>query len=286
MGNADPCAQTFPNLSCLQLLDNDIRSLKQLERLRPILRGLASLRLGKNPVTQNASATALRAWVAAQSPGLRLVLPASDPGDEGQKRAAKHPTTTTTGRSAQPDGGTHGPPPPPTARRPHTPPGGSEHDTGPCSGGGGHHSGENSTLASSLMLSSSHTVSTLVGTSTGDIRDGGGAVDGGDFPAAGVVPTKTTQVDAAFERLAQARNRAATSSWGAVALARLTAAGNRAGRSAAQGGGGEAARDSAGAWAASSKGAKLACNGMVCAANGRESIRLLLFSLAFPCHSI
>eukprot|EP00903_Cladosiphon_okamuranus_P021119 g19400.t1 len=255
-------AQTFPYLSCLQLLDNDIRSLKQIERLRPLLRGLASLHLGKNPVTKNASAIALRAWVAAQSRGLLLDLPANDIGDEGQKRVAKHPANITPGRATQPGGGTHAPPPPPTAQRPIPPPGGGEHDTGHRRGEVEHHSGESGTVEPSSPSSPSRTVSMPVATATGDVRDGCGAVDCGDFLAAGT-SQMTSQVAVAFERLAQARNRAATSSWGAVALARLTAAENRTGRSVVHGGRGEVARDSAGAWAASSRGAKLACNGMV-----------------------
>lgn len=104
---------------------------------------------------------------------------------------------------------------------------------------------------------------------TGDVNRGGGsgAVGGYgcDSPAGGAALTRPAE--AAFERLAQARNRAAASSWGAVALARLTTAENRPGRGVGvvHGGGGEAAWDSAGAWAASGRGAKLACNGMVCA---------------------
>lgn len=266
-------AQTFPNLSCVHLLDNDIRSLKQFEGLRPILRGLASLHLGKNPLSKNTSTAALRAWVRAQSPGLRLVLPDDDLVGGGQKSGPRHPSTSP-GRSAQPVGtGHHGPPLPPTAQRPHPPPGGGERNTGPPCGGSGREEnagGRGTVDPPSVGLSAS------AGTAPGDAGWGGG-VDGRGFPA-GVAPT--TRVDAAFERLAQARSRAASSSWGAVALARLTAAENRVG--VAHGVGGAATRDSAGAWAASGRGAQLACNGMVCVLrSGRDKQSSLVKFSAF-----
>lgn len=243
-------------------MDNDIRSLKQLERLRPLLRGLASLRLGKNPLAKTASAAALRAWVAAQSPGLCLVLPADDFVDGEQRSGAKH-ANSGPGQPAQPVGAARGPPPPPTAQGPHPPPGSiGDNKTGPRGGGGkGVGLGEsNGAVESASPPSSSHVVPNSAGTATpGDGNRGGGALNG-CHPLDRASPH--TPADAAFERLAQARNRAASSSWGAVALARLTAAENRPGRGAAHGGG-EVARDSAGAWAASGRGAKLACNGMV-----------------------
>ncbi|CAM9871184.1 unnamed protein product, partial [Choristocarpus tenellus] len=66
-------AQTFPNLSTLRLLDNDIRTLSQLERLGPILKHLKSLFLGDaNPLVHLVSPPALGAWVHTQ--GCRLVL--------------------------------------------------------------------------------------------------------------------------------------------------------------------------------------------------------------------
>lgn len=55
--------QTFPNLTSLQLLDNDLRTLQQLERLDPITSNLKGLYLGKNPLLQNASKAALAAWL-------------------------------------------------------------------------------------------------------------------------------------------------------------------------------------------------------------------------------
>ena len=261
--------QTFPNLSCLQLLDNDIRSLKQLERLRPILRGLTALQLGKNPVAKTASPAALQAWVGAQSPGLRLHN--HHPPGGAAVAQASHPQ-------------------PASRQRPRLPPPGSgDNDAllpaalggggaGDRPRGGGESGGGPGGALSEEIGSGDRTVGGRLDGAAPSAWEAGRSTGGGGRDLLGdrAVATKTP-ADAAFERLAQARSRAATSSWGAVALARLKTAESRAGGGGGGGHGGgggggggslregEPAKDSASAWSASARGAKLACNGMVSA---------------------
>lgn len=82
------------------MLDNDIRSLKQLERLQPLLRsGLHALHLGrKNPLTKNVSEVALRAWVRSQGCGPTGHLSLEIPPSTARGEEKRDPTNGRGGR--------------------------------------------------------------------------------------------------------------------------------------------------------------------------------------------
>ncbi|CAM9532429.1 unnamed protein product [Ectocarpus fasciculatus] len=305
-------SQTFPNLSCLQLLDNDIRSLRQLERLRPMLTNLTALHLGKNPVTRNASEAALRAWVKGQGPRVRLVSQGHRSagngrnvctGDRRRHTQQQHCPLTNSSASQQQSPPstttTQAPPSLPAAPTPHPPCGISTHSAKPFGGEVGVSSRNSNGYekggekATTRFLEQGEAGDTAFAAtqdqqvqSTEDNNPGSGGImeqptrsasEGPSDPAgrsghtaanelnstassaalarvdyAGRDPLAST--DTAFERLAEARSRAASSSWGAIALA---------GSNTASHVGDDPDGVNGMAWASSARGAKLACNGMV-----------------------
>ncbi|CBJ27201.1 Hypothetical leucine rich repeat protein [Ectocarpus siliculosus] len=313
---ASTIAQTFPNLSCLQLLDNDIRSLRQLERLRPMLTNLTALHLGKNPVTRNASEAALRAWVKGQGPCVSLVSPGHGPASDGRsictgdrrqytQQQQQHCPLTNASASQQQYSPpstptTQATPPLPAAPTPHPPCGTGSNNAKPLGGSdvgvpsrnsNGHEKGcEKTTIR---ILERGEAGNTVIAArkdkqmqSNGDNKPGSGGIieqstrsaserqsgptvrsqhtavneSNNTAASAALVRVECTDrdplvsTDAAFERLAEARSRAASSSWGAIALA---------GSSTASHLGDDPDGVNGMAWASSARGAKLACNGMV-----------------------
>ncbi|CAM9550777.1 unnamed protein product, partial [Ectocarpus sp. 13 AM-2016] len=312
---ASTIAQTFPNLTCLQLLDNDIRSLRQLERLRPMLTNLTALHLGKNPVTRNASEAALRAWVKGQGPCVSLVTPGHGPASDERNvctldrrlhtQQQQHCPLTNASASQQHSfptstPTTQAPPPLPAAPTPHPPYGTGTNNAKPLGDGdvgvhsrhsNGHEKGCDKTTIG--VLEQGEAGNTIIAEkqdkqnqSNGDNMPGSGdiveqstrsasewqsgptvrsehtAVNESNNTAASAAlvridcadPDPLASTDAAFERLAEARSRAVSSSWGAIALAGSSTASH-------------VSDDPDGvydmAWASSARGAKLACNGMV-----------------------
>ncbi|CAB1097233.1 unnamed protein product [Ectocarpus sp. CCAP 1310/34] len=312
---ASTIAQTFPNLSCLQLLDNDIRSLRQLEHLRPMLTNLTALYLGKNPVTRSASEAALRAWVKGQGPCVSLVSPGHGPASDGrnvctgdrrlhtQQQQQSPLTNAFAGQqhSSPPSTPTtQAAPPLPAAPTPHPPCGTGTNNVKPLGGGdmgvpsrhsNGHENGcEKTTIR---VLEQGEAGNTVIAarqdkkmqcngdnmpgfediveqsTRSASERQSGPTVrsehtavnESNNTPASAALvridctdrdPLAST--DAAFERLAEARSRAASSSWGAIALAGSSTASHVSDDP-------DGVNDMA--WASSARGAKLACNGMV-----------------------
>ncbi|CAM9322367.1 unnamed protein product [Ectocarpus sp. 12 AP-2014] len=312
---ASTIAQTFPNLTCLQLLDNDIRSLRQLERLRPMLTNLTALHLGKNPVTRNASEAALRAWVKGQGPYVSLVTPGHGPASDGRNvctgdrrlhtQQQQHCPITNASASQQHSFPTstptaHAPPPLPAAPTPHPPYRTGTNNAQPLGGGdvgvpsrqsNGHKKGCKKTTI--RVLEQGEAGNTVIAArqdkqvqSNGDnmpgsrdiveqstrsaserqsgltVRSEHTAVNESNNTAASAAlvridctdPDPLASTDAAFERLAEARSRAVSSSWGAIALAGSSTP-------SLVGDDPDGVNDMA--WASSVRGAKLACNGMV-----------------------
>lgn len=114
----------FPNLSCLQLLDNDLRSLKELERLRPMVANLSAVGLGKNPITKTLSPAALRAFIKAQGPNLCLVQRpqrgslSPDRSEERRNQRSPEDARSTPPRPKRSDGTIQAPPLPPASSQP------------------------------------------------------------------------------------------------------------------------------------------------------------------------